>query len=294
MTRGCARNISRHWVSSLEPARPGRGASDDRDWPRPRCRLRSGRDRLAPPRRRARHRATGTSCAPGSPPARAARSARRAPRPYSASATARPTGSSSARRPGAEEDRQGEPFVGRAGQLLNSMLRAIGSARRAGVHRQRAQVPAARQSGSERRPRAPSACPIWSARSRLLKPKIMLAVGRIAAQNLLRTEAPLARLRRQVHAFGRRAGAAGGHLSSGLSAALARRQAQGLGGSEICARGVRACPALSRSAHSPRSRSGRCTSSTSRRSSRSSAPPTSSPGARGYSATVCASATSAA
>jgi uracil-DNA glycosylase family 4 len=36
----------------------------------------------------------------------------------------------------------------------------------------------------------------------LLKPKIMLAVGRIAAQNLLRTEAPLARLRQQVHSFG--------------------------------------------------------------------------------------------
>ena len=36
----------------------------------------------------------------------------------------------------------------------------------------------------------------------MLKPKIMLAVGRIAAQNLLRTDAPLARLRRQVHAFG--------------------------------------------------------------------------------------------
>jgi uracil-DNA glycosylase len=50
--------------------------------------------------------------------------------------------------PGAEEDRQGEPFVGRAGQLLNSMLRAMGHPRGKRLHRQHAEVPPAGQSRS--------------------------------------------------------------------------------------------------------------------------------------------------
>ena len=50
--------------------------------------------------------------------------------------------------PGADEDRQGEPFVGRAGQLLNAMLRAIGLRARRCLHRQHPQVPAAEQSRS--------------------------------------------------------------------------------------------------------------------------------------------------
>ena len=49
----------------------------------------------------------------------------------------------------------------------------------------------------------------------------MLAVGRIAAQNLLRTDKTLGTLRQQVHRFGRRSGAAGGDLSSGLPVAYA-------------------------------------------------------------------------
>lgn len=103
--------------------------------------------------------------------------------------------------PGAEEDRQGEPFVGRAGQLLNSMLRAIGLAR-AQVFI--ANVLKCRPPGN-RDPSAGEAAeclPYLERQIALLKPKIMLAVGRIAAQNLLRTDAPLARLRRQVHTFG--------------------------------------------------------------------------------------------
>jgi hypothetical protein len=50
--------------------------------------------------------------------------------------------------PGAEEDRRGEPFVGRAGKLLDAMLAALGPAASAGLHRQRRQVPAARESRS--------------------------------------------------------------------------------------------------------------------------------------------------
>jgi len=103
--------------------------------------------------------------------------------------------------PGAEEDRRGEPFVGRAGQLLNSMLRAVGLAR-GEVYI--ANVLKCRPPGN-RDPAASESVqclPYLERQIALLEPKIMLAVGRISAQNLLRTDAPLARLRRQVHRFG--------------------------------------------------------------------------------------------
>jgi len=103
--------------------------------------------------------------------------------------------------PGAEEDRQGEPFVGRAGQLLNSMLLAIGLPRETVFI---ANVLKCRPPGNrDPKPEEVSNClPFLSAQIALLKPKIMLAVGRIAAQNLLATDAPLARLRGKVHRFG--------------------------------------------------------------------------------------------
>ena len=103
--------------------------------------------------------------------------------------------------PGADEDRQGEPFVGRAGQLLNSMLRAIGLAREQVYI---ANVLKCRPPGN-RDPTAfeASEClPYLEQQIALLRPKLMLAVGRIAAQNLLRTEVTLGRLRQQVHRFG--------------------------------------------------------------------------------------------
>jgi uracil-DNA glycosylase family 4 len=103
--------------------------------------------------------------------------------------------------PGAEEDRKGEPFVGRAGQLLNSMLHAIGLAREqvyiANVLKCR--PPGNRDPG----PTEVAEClPYLERQIALLKPKIMLAVGRIAAQNLLRTDKTLGALRQQVHQFG--------------------------------------------------------------------------------------------
>jgi uracil-DNA glycosylase len=103
--------------------------------------------------------------------------------------------------PGAEEDRQGEPFVGRAGQLLNSMLRAIGLAREQVYI---ANVLKCRPPGN-RDPAAAEAAeclPYLEQQIALLKPRVMLAVGRIAAQNLLRTDITLGRLRQQVHTFG--------------------------------------------------------------------------------------------
>lgn len=103
--------------------------------------------------------------------------------------------------PGAEEDRQGEPFVGRAGQLLNSMLRAIGLAR-ADVYI--ANILKCRPPGNrDPSPAEAAQClPYLSEQIALLRPKIILVVGRIAAQNLLSTELSLSRLRQQVHYFG--------------------------------------------------------------------------------------------
>jgi uracil-DNA glycosylase family 4 len=104
--------------------------------------------------------------------------------------------------PGADEDRLGEPFVGRAGQLLNSMLRAIGLAREQVYI---ANVLKCRPPGN--RDPAASECaaclPYLERQIELLNPRIMLAVGRIAAQNLLHVDAPLARLRQQEHRFGK-------------------------------------------------------------------------------------------
>jgi DNA polymerase len=104
--------------------------------------------------------------------------------------------------PGAEEDRRGEPFVGAAGQLLDAMLRAIGLDRGTNVYI--ANVLKSRPPGNrDPKPEEVAAClPYLERQIELLRPKIMLAVGRIAAQNLLRTEAPLGRLRGQLHRFG--------------------------------------------------------------------------------------------
>jgi DNA polymerase len=103
--------------------------------------------------------------------------------------------------PGAEEDQRGEPFVGRAGQLLNAMLRAIGLARE--------QVYIANmvkcRPPNNRDPlvgEVTECAPYLERQVALLKPKIMLVVGRIAAQNLLQTTLPLGRLRLKVHAYG--------------------------------------------------------------------------------------------
>lgn len=104
--------------------------------------------------------------------------------------------------PGAEEDRRGEPFVGAAGQLLDAMLRAIGLDRTRNVYI--ANVLKSRPPGNrDPKPEEVSAClPYLVRQIALLEPKIMLAVGRIAAQNLLGTDTPLGRLRGQVHHFG--------------------------------------------------------------------------------------------
>lgn len=104
--------------------------------------------------------------------------------------------------PGAEEDRRGEPFVGRAGQLLDAMLRAIGLSRAENVYI--ANVLKSRPpSNRDPRPEEVAAClPYLKRQIQLVRPRLLLAVGRIAAQNLLGTEESLSRLRGRVHRFG--------------------------------------------------------------------------------------------
>jgi uracil-DNA glycosylase len=100
--------------------------------------------------------------------------------------------------PGQNEDREGLPFVGKAGQLLTEMIRALGL-RREQVYI--ANVLKCRPPAN-RDPQANevAACADYLHRQiELVKPKIILAVGRIAAQNLLKTQEPLARLRGVVH-----------------------------------------------------------------------------------------------
>jgi DNA polymerase len=105
--------------------------------------------------------------------------------------------------PGAEEDRQGEPFVGRAGQLLNEMLCAIGL-RRDEVYI--ANVLKCRPPGN-RNPTADEAraCRGFLDRQiELLQPKLILSLGGISAHNLLDTDEAVGRLRRTQHRLGER------------------------------------------------------------------------------------------
>lgn len=103
--------------------------------------------------------------------------------------------------PGMEEDRRGEPFVGRAGKLLDQMLRA--------VDLDRGRVFIANilkcRPPNNRDPSAAeaSACRAYLDRQiALVQPRLILAVGRIAAQRLLETDAPVGRLRGRPHYLG--------------------------------------------------------------------------------------------
>ena len=100
--------------------------------------------------------------------------------------------------PGAEEDRQGEPFVGRAGMLLNAMLRAAGFERGevfiANVLKCR--PPNNRDPSDEEAGRC---LPYLRRQIELVDPQVILCVGRIAAQRLLDTDTPIGKLRGRVH-----------------------------------------------------------------------------------------------
>ncbi len=100
--------------------------------------------------------------------------------------------------PGGEEDRRGEPFVGRAGQLLDQMLFAIGQSRGnvfiANILKCRP------PNNRDPKPAEAAACRAYLERQiELIQPKIILAVGKIAAQNLLGSDDPVGRMRGRPH-----------------------------------------------------------------------------------------------
>ncbi|MBW8315361.1 MAG: uracil-DNA glycosylase, partial [Hydrogenophaga sp.] len=107
--------------------------------------------------------------------------------------------------PGENEDLQGEPFVGVAGQLLDNMLRAIGRSR-TGSGAQAAYIanvlkcrPPANRNPL---PEEVAQCEPYLARQvSLVQPKIILAMGRFAVQSLLQTSEPIGKLRGQVHRY---------------------------------------------------------------------------------------------
>lgn len=96
--------------------------------------------------------------------------------------------------PGADEDVQGEPFVGRAGKLLNSMLLAMGLPREQVfiTNILKCRPP----NNRDPEPEEVVACESYLRQQiELIKPKIILAVGRIAAQNLLKLDTPIGKMR---------------------------------------------------------------------------------------------------
>jgi len=103
--------------------------------------------------------------------------------------------------PGADEDRQGEPFVGQAGKLLDAMLAALRLKRGDNVYI--ANVLKSRPPGNrDPRPEEVAAClPYLERQIDLIRPKLIVALGRFAAQNLLLTDTPIGRMRGGVHEY---------------------------------------------------------------------------------------------
>ena len=104
--------------------------------------------------------------------------------------------------PGADEDAQGLPFVGRAGQLLTKMLAAVNLSRETDTYITNAVL--CRPPGN-RNPEADelAACaPFLADKLSVIQPKVILALGSVATQSLLRTKEAIGKLRGRVHPFG--------------------------------------------------------------------------------------------
>jgi uracil-DNA glycosylase family 4 len=103
--------------------------------------------------------------------------------------------------PGENEDRQGEPFVGQAGKLLDNMLRALGLDRHHNVYI--ANVLKCRPPGNRNpEPEEVAQCePFLRRQVQLLQPRIILAMGRFAVQSLLGTSEPIGKLRGRAHEY---------------------------------------------------------------------------------------------
>lgn len=103
--------------------------------------------------------------------------------------------------PGENEDLQGEPFVGQAGKLLDNMLAAVGLARGRNVFI--ANVLKCRPPGNRNpEPEEVAQCePYLRRQIALIQPKLIVVLGRFAAQSLLRTTTPIGKLRGTVHSY---------------------------------------------------------------------------------------------
>ncbi len=102
--------------------------------------------------------------------------------------------------PGADEDTQGEPFVGRAGQLLNNMIKAMGI-RREDVYI--ANIVKCRPPGNRtpERDECETCSPFLMRQIAVIKPKVVVALGAVAAKNLLAMNAPMSELRGRFYDF---------------------------------------------------------------------------------------------
>lgn len=108
--------------------------------------------------------------------------------------------------PGQQEDEQGEPFVGKAGQLLDQMLKAVGLTRSAAPPEQQvyiANVLKCRPPGNRNpEPAEVARCePFLKRQVALVQPRLILAMGRFAVQSLLQSQEAIGRLRGHVHRY---------------------------------------------------------------------------------------------
>ena len=136
--------------------------------------------------------------------------------------------------PGADEDRQGEPFVGRAGQLLTKIIAAMGFSRDdvfiANVLKCRPDMPPGEPGNRPPTPAEMETClPYLTEQIEIIGPKVLVALGATAVEGLLKIREPMGRLRGRWHSY--RETPLDDHVSSFVLAAKSEqhRKAQGLG-----------------------------------------------------------------
>jgi DNA polymerase len=108
--------------------------------------------------------------------------------------------------PGADEDRQGEPFVGRAGQLLTKIINAMGLSRDevfiANVLKCRPNMPAGAFGNRPPTPAEMETClPYLTEQIEIIGPKVLVALGATAVEGLLKVREPMGRMRGRWHAY---------------------------------------------------------------------------------------------
>jgi uracil-DNA glycosylase family 4 len=108
--------------------------------------------------------------------------------------------------PGADEDAQGEPFVGRAGQLLTKIIKAMGFAREevyiANILKCRPDTPGSSFGNRPPTPREMQTCrPYLLEQINIIKPKVIVALGAVAVEGMLGTRAPMRELRGRWDTF---------------------------------------------------------------------------------------------